>query len=54
MHKRSQFSSETPHLINAAWLEVFTASAGVTLFKHKEDQDRLHALIDHWKALPVV
>lgn len=53
LQKRSQRLSETPHLTNAAWLEVFTASAGVTLLKHKEDQERLQVLINRWKELPV-
>ena len=49
LQKCSQRLNETPHLTNAAWLEVFTASAAVTLLKHKEDQDRIHALIGRWK-----
>lgn len=52
LQKRSQRLTETPHLTNAAWLEVFTASAAVTLLKHKEDQDRIHALIGRWKDQP--
>ncbi|WP_394808473.1 AAA family ATPase [Nitrosomonas sp.] len=53
LQKRSQRLTETPYLSNAAWLEVFTASAGVTLFKRKEDQEHLHQLIDRWKERPV-
>lgn len=53
LQKRSQRLTETPHLTNAAWLEVFTASAAVTLLKHKEDQDRIHTLIGRWKDQPV-
>lgn len=52
LQKRSQRLTETPHLTNAAWLEVFTASAAVTLLKHKEDQQRLHQLINRWKEQP--
>lgn len=52
LQMRSQRLTETPHLTNAAWLEVFTASAAVTLLKHKEDQDRIHPLIGRWKDQP--
>ncbi len=52
LQKRSQRLAETPHLTNTAWLEVFTASAAVTLLKHKEDQDRIPALIGRWKDQP--
>ncbi len=49
LQKRSQRLTETPHLTNTAWLDVFTTSASVTLLKHKEDQERINNLIDGWK-----
>ncbi|HMU64405.1 MAG: MoxR family ATPase [Nitrosomonas sp.] len=40
-------------LHDKSWQDLFVSSAKVTLFKHKEDQNRAQQLIEKWLELPV-